>query len=511
MRLSCFTRRTAIALVLSLSFPVVFFTQSVPPGTGRYGTMKATKPKTTITSNQPATTKAPAAATKAWTATSEAATSSTITLGAAGAAPATLSATLETFVAEVNTDSASQKLTIENGSKTDTYVIGAGSNSGDDFTAFSMPLCPNTTLKPGDKCELEVIYHPTSVGNSSATIELSVINQTTKATQSISVPVSGVASSGCVQASHDFLPLSHKDVTDADINCFYNTSSNLAFLTDSKYLYNPGGSANTISGDLASLQFPGGFQLTLVGSANVNSCSNTSSTGSGTGSGGSGGSSGGSSGGDVRSRTRSYADSTTVTSQSNSSCNTSTNGSSTPSLSQDIQALTQGGNFALKTVWPIFNWRPTRFQFMAIASPQVSFNINGLTGQNTITGATNVNWFVPAEGYIQLAAIPPKDGGDSPGSIFVNYRGGWEHVSSQFATNAGLKSGDSFGLQQLSVGLALNGGIRISAQRYYGPEQAYTTGTGSTVSVNNFKDWQLSVQLSPTNVKKKSSSGSTSE
>jgi hypothetical protein len=274
-------------------------------------------------------------------------------------------------------------------------------------------------------------------------------------------------------------PISRPTTTNDQINCYYNTTSNLAFATEAQYLYNPGGSANTISGSLASLQFPGGVQLTLAGNANTGSCSSTATN---TSSGGT----------------------QPTTNSTNSTCGSSASGSSTPSLQQDVQTLTQGGNFALKGLWPIVNVRGKGIQVMSVVAPKMGFEISGLTGQNTATGATDVNSNLSSETYFQIDAIPASDNSESPGSVFLDYRGGLEHVSSTFATSAGLKSGDNFGLQQFSAGLVINGFLRISAQRYFGPEQAYVNSSGSPATVNNFKNWQLAVQIVPSNGKTKS-------
>lgn len=448
---------SSVALTLAC-FSTVVSAQSLPPGTGRYGTARVLKTNTKATA------------------------SPTVNLLAAGTPAVVTPSSLAPFTAMVNTDSVAQTLRITNSSSSDSYDIVLDALSGADFADFRVTPCANSTLKPNDECDLNVTYHPNAAGTSSATIELTANNLTTGASQPISVPVSGKSSSTCTPPNHDLLPLSHADVTNTQINCYYSTTNNYAFVNQVHYLYNPGGNANTVSSDLASLQFPFGFQLALEGNANTSSCSTGASSGSNSSSGTGSVSSG---------------------SGTNSSCGSSSSGSSTPSLSQDVLAITKGGDFALKGSWPILNWRPGPAQFMAYTSPRAGFSINGLAGQNTATNATNVDWFVPFEEYFQLNAIPPKDGGDSPGSIYVDYRGGWEHVSSQFATSAGLKSGSSFGLQQISLGLALNGGISISAQRYFGPEQAYISGSGSTVLVNNFNNWQLSVQMSPININKK--------
>jgi hypothetical protein len=73
-------------------------------------------------------------------------------------------------------------------------------------------------------------------------------------------------------------------------------------------------------------------------------------------------------------------------------------------------------------------------------------------------------------------------------------------VSTEFQKNSGLPK-SCFGPQQLSAGIVINGFLRLSAQRYFGPEQAYVNNSNQTVTVNNFKNWQFGVQITPANVK----------
>jgi hypothetical protein len=449
-------------MVVALVFlqPVNSLSQSIPPGTGRSGISSKNAKLATKTSP--------------------------VGPVAAGAAPPAVAppagtvtvSSLSPFTATVNVASASQTLKIVNVHSTDSYAVALSSISGASFPDFHVTLCASPTLLPKGQCDVAVVYQPSAVATSSATITFTATDQTNAAVVTFSVPLSGASTAQCPQPNHPYLPLSQTGVTNAMINCYFNTTSNLAFVTEAQYLYNPGQTANTISGNLASLQFPGGVQLTLAGNANTSSCSGASvgSTSSG---------------------------STTTTNATSSTCGTMPSGSSTPSLQQDEQTLTQGGPIALKALWPILNLREPFLQVMSVAAPKLGFDVSGLSTQGTATGATDVNGNLSSETYFELDAIPAAAGGESPGAIFADYRVGWEHVSSTFATAAGLTGGNNFTLQQLSGGLVINGFLRISAQRYFGPEQAYVTSSGSTATVNNFKSWQLAIQLVPSNVKTK--------
>jgi hypothetical protein len=275
-----------------------------------------------------------------------------------------------------------------------------------------------------------------------------------------------------------FFPLTRRDVDDTTINCYYNTSSNLAFATQVGYQYNPGGSANTVSSDLIAFQFTGGVQLALAGNASTGACSSTA-TGTGMNS--------------------------ATSSTCGSSGSSGTTASTTPTLQQDIQTLEQGGDLAIKATYPVFNARGKRIQFASFATPRIGFTINGLSATTTSTNATDVNYNISNESYGQIDALPSKHGGDSPASIFADYRWGLEHISDTYAANAGLTGHSNFLLQQFQVGLVIGGSIKISAERYTGPSQVYVNGTGATVPAgNNFNNWQLRVQITPSSLTPKS-------
>ncbi len=454
----------AIAFTLACFSAVTVLAQSIRPGTGRFGTAKSRNALQKEGKLSPSTTGPAKAATPA---------------AAKAPGPVQVTQQLAPFEAMTNTDSKPQKLRLTNNSR-ETYIIQLGELSGANPADFHVDPCANPTLSAGASCEVTVTFAPHAQGSSAATIELTAVSQndnTNAKNEPIKVDVSGTASTTCIPTKSSFLPLNLGGVTNAQINCFYGTSSNLAFLTQTQYLYNPGSNANTVNGDLTSLQFPGGFQLTLAAAANVNSSSSATSTASSANS------------KSTRYFVKPFDDS-------------SSSGSTTPSLSQDIQTLTQGGNFAIKGLWPILNLRGKGMQLMSVAAPKMGFNINGL-GQTTPTGATDVNFNLAGETYAQFDAIPATDDGESPGSIFVDYRGGWEHVSSQFAKQSDLTAGNSFALHQVSVGLVINGLIRLSAQRYFGPKQAFVDSSGNQVTVNNFSNWQLSVQLNPSHASSK--------
>ena len=150
-------------------------------------------------------------------------------------------------------------------------------------------------------------------------------------------------------------------------------------------------------------------------------------------------------------------------------------------------------------VWPFFNLRGNRLQYSSILNPRVGFTVNGLSATATAANATEVNAYVTNENYFQVDGIPAQNGGDSPASLFFDYRWGLEYVGQGFASTAMLPN-NKFLLQQISVGLVIGGAIRISGERYVGPSQVYVDSTGAAASANNFGNWQLRVQFTPSSV-----------
>ena len=141
-----------------------------------------------------------------------------------------------------------------------------------------------------------------------------------------------------------------------------------------------------------------------------------------------------------------------------------------------------------------------------MATPRVSFNINGIGGQQTPTDSTNTIWFVPAEGYFEWDAIPQPGSTNSLMGFYADVRAGYEHVGSNFAKSIGLSNGN-FGFTQVSFGLIIFNSFTLSAQRFYGPSQVVTNSTGTTVTVNNY-GWSFQLQLSPTSAVQSNKGGS---
>jgi hypothetical protein len=508
MRLN-FSRLPAFTFALGLAAVLALFTASahsqIAPGLGRFKTSSSTKKQTQVKSKKAEPEKL----------------SDTI--------PDVTFLTEKTFESAVVGDIVTDTITIHNGSMIDLTV---SSITGVDNTDFTVTGCtPNIVSSHTKDCVLTVQYKPTAAAKASfaqLTISLTAADAdaakrvSDKATADVTakaaiaaktnvnvadakkaatdatataaeaaaeiatipaytVELTGYPAPGCTSLPgylaflhHNFFPLTHTDIDDPTINCYYNTASNLAFATQVQYQYNPSGSANTVSSDLAAFQFTGGIQLALAGNASTSSCS---STATGTG----------------------------VTSSTNSSCGTTgsspstTTATSTPTLEQDIQTLEQGGDLSLKVLYPLFNWSGHRISTQSFANPRVGFTVNGLSATTTTTNATDINFNLANENYLQIDAIPTSSGGDSPASIFGDYRWGYEHISSTYQANSNLTA-SNFILQQLEVGIVIGGSIKISADRYWGPSQVYVDSTGTQATANNFSNWSMRVQITPSSL-----------
>lgn len=401
---------------------------------------------------------------------------------------------IEPFTLAPQQTSAYQILKIEwkdKGAYTYTGYELSGANPDD----YSVSDCDPNWIDLGKNCSIIVTYKPAATAQgtsstSSATLQLTVRPAGGGADIPFKMDLSGggpaktVCNEPQARVRHTWLPLIGPGANSDTVNCWYNSSNFYALLGQVHYTYNPGGSANTVNSDLASLNFIGGVQLTLSGAASTSSC-DSSSTGTNTSCNSS--SSATTAAGSLRRRD------TTAT--------TNSTASTTPSLQQDVQNLIKGGDFGLRVSWPVYQVQGHGFQLYSVILPKAGFTVNGLSTQNTATNATEVNENISSETYVQMDALAPTDGGESPGSIFIDYRGGRQFVDQSFATAAGLSS-SHFWLQQLSLGVVFNGAIRLSAQRYWGPEQAYVDSSGNAAKVNNWNNWQLGVQITPTNVAK---------
>lgn len=353
-------------------------------------------------------------------------------------------------------------VTVQNLTGTD-YVL---SNTPPLNNGFSAKPCQDGLIPAKSFCVIRVTYTPKSVGPGVAKLELQFKGLDGSEADTLEVPLSGFGFSTCDGTTKAFAPLTGKGIKTETINCYYNSTSDLSFANQVAYQYNPVGSASNVSSDLASLRFPQGFQLVLAGTAKADSCSSTQNQSS-------------SCGGAVQAGSPS---------------------GNQPSLQQDIQTLTNGGDFALRTNWPLLNYRGGPFQIRSDVNPRVGFEVNGLGGQASAANATNVLPYISNETYLQVDALSASGDGDSPGAVYFDYTWGLQHVSSDFSKSAGLDK-ENFLLQQIAVGVVFAGKINLSGQHYWGPTQAFVDSSGKPAgTVNNFSTWQFRIQITPKSV-----------
>jgi hypothetical protein len=248
-------------------------------------------------------------------------------------------------------------------------------------------------------------------------------------------------------------------------NSYFNSDIPLTVAGKVKYNYTGADTISSISGDLLALQFPYvGFQIAL----GANATSKPSTT-----------------------QPTTPAPSTAPTAAS---------------IQEAIQKLEQGGDFYLRWTLPLIYTASTRsVQVQAFTTSLFGFELPGGGLQNTISKASHGNGNVASELYAQWDSFPfispalPSAGRltDSTASAYVDLRYGWQSLSKSQAGNAALGNNTSYRLGQLGLGVVLKGYGQISAQKYWGPEQAFMDASGNPVTVNNFKKWQVSVQITP--------------
>lgn len=414
------------------------------------------------------------------------------------------------YASSAGTASPTQTVTVTNNSA-EPYTLGNVTSASTAFT-IANNNCVRQDLAPGSSCAMDVEYKPSAAGSSDATLSVEVTAPTNTA---VTANLTGTTDKCSLVTIKDHLfPLTRGvkggNSDDATV-CWYNASSNLAFVTSVSYLYNPT-LGNTLSSDLASLNFYPGIQVALVGNVTSSSCANLSTTTTPT-----------------TADTSSATCGTGSTTGAAGSSGTSTSSTSTgPSAQQVAQSLMKGGDFALHLDYPIFQYLGDaatkngffkKSQLTAILDPRAGFTINGLSNQGSPSGATNVNYWIAGETYYQYDAVSAQGSNDSPGSLFVDYRGGLLTLPKGYqvsgmptatppaGTAAGGLSHHNFGFQQLDIGLVFNGGIKVSAQRYWGSNQIIqsttTAGAPTKATTNNFNSWQIAVQITPQKATKK--------
>jgi hypothetical protein len=233
------------------------------------------------------------------------------------------------------------------------------------------------------------------------------------------------------------------------VECFFGATSYLQPLAQVQYLYGLGSSPSSVSMDLASLHFPLGFQLAFGSSLTGKSSAGSAST---------------------------------------------MPGQATPA--EAVQQLQAGGDFYLRSTYPVFYRNVGSTTTLIVFNPKVGFNFSGFGSQGTISEATEYNWNESFEGYAEYRAfsLSSKPGG----AIYIDARGGLQGVQGAFARSIGLGNKTEFPMAQVAFGVLFNGFIRVGVQKFFGPSQLYTTTAGAPpTSQSDFRKWHLVLQLAP--------------
>jgi hypothetical protein len=272
----------------------------------------------------------------------------------------------------------------------------------------------------------------------------------------------------------NWFPLLGPGCTDAAILNFFSVNNATETATNALYLYNAQQSASQVNAQLLTATFAPGLQAVLSGTATSGSGSTSSSTTTGSSSGAASGTSSGSS-------------------------------TTTDSVATAVAKIEAGGDFNIKFPAPVFLHQGKHGSTVGYFSPNVGFNINGISGQSTITQGTEYSVNIPLELYMQSKSIDPTSNAVPSATVFLDLKPAAELISSDLAQKIQLTSSRGFFLGQAAIGIEFSSSVRLSFQYIYGPNQIYqgatstgtsTTGT-STTPTSRIGGFHLAVSFSP--------------
>jgi hypothetical protein len=259
------------------------------------------------------------------------------------------------------------------------------------------------------------------------------------------------------------LPLVGPGCTNDAIQNFFSVNGSTQTVNNVQYLYNAQQSASQLGADLLTATFAPGVQAVLAGTATAGTSQSTTSSSSGT--------------------------ATTTT---------------TDSVATAVAKLQSGGDFNVRFPMPILYVATTHGSVEGLFSPNVGFNINGFSGQSTITEATEYSLNLPFEVYAQTASISGSSNSNTAATLFLDLKPAGEFISSALAKSLGPSVPKSFFLGQASVGIEFAQSVRISFQYIYGNPKIYqsastttTSTTSATPATTTMNGFHLSVSFSP--------------
>jgi hypothetical protein len=175
-------------------------------------------------------------------------------------------------------------------------------------------------------------------------------------------------------------------------------------------------------------------------------------------------------------------------------------GDSTDPAATAAAQLQAGGDFNISAPMPLFNYSNSGFAAQVLFSPNLGFNINGFSGQSTITQATEYAGNLPFELYAQTRSNESDSSGVASAVFFLDLKPSIELLSSALSQSIGPgSSGRSF-LGQAALGVEFSQRIRISGQYIYGSKNVFNSNASSgssatsTVGHNGF---HFAVSFSP--------------
>lgn len=271
-------------------------------------------------------------------------------------------------------------------------------------------------------------------------------------------PVSGLDTKGNPTFNYKrvFFPL--RRCNDAAKLYYFQASATASVANQVQYLYNHVQSTSQVNADLltATFNYLGGFQAVLSGTATAGSSQNAATSAGGA----------------------------------------ATPATQTDSVSTAVAKLQQGGDFNIRTPFPIARHLAQGYGYSVSFMPNVGFTVNGLTGQNTVTQSTQYTGNIPFEGYAEFGSIP--ESGKASTVIYVDAKLGAELLSSALASKIGTNN--AFFLGQLSGGIEFAQSVRVGFQYFLGPSQAYcvpSTSGGCTATTGSVSGFHFVVSFTP--------------
>jgi hypothetical protein len=246
-----------------------------------------------------------------------------------------------------------------------------------------------------------------------------------------------------------------------NINSFFSTDGTYSFFNQIKSIYNGASSSATVSADLASLNFPFGWQVTAG--------------------------------------TNIQAGSTSPTAVSTGTIPTL----SATSAGQATQNMLYGGTIFASGLYPLLATGADNLSSAGAFGMLVDLSLKeGVDVQNFKSGtSTNVNApsshaSAQVEGYMQYNStnLVPGSSSQFAGAVFVGGSYGYSYTSHDYARDYGFGNQVNNGLGQISAGILINNVAKIALSRAFGPSQTYIDSTSmAQTTVNNFKSWSFGI------------------